>query len=277
MLAGPSRCACAATSARSASARIFWCRRVALVPVFRRHSWTSSAAAGDFLLPQMELLVGECVLADTGSERLVLRHQAEGCLIRRNPLTAENGKDDMTLFKRRQAPVLRLLAAAIILAFAAPSALADTKSVVDPADGGGMDVIEASHHHGATRGVLVHRIRMAEPWSNADLVRVSINIRLWKNSTKPDRRVSVDVNEDGSLSAVVLGRTGRVLGHGSAWRSDDTTLQVEFTKRTLRRRITSYRWRTEVIQPCTPEGQDCAIEFDFAPDRGQPLVLHRLY
>lgn len=182
----------------------------------------------------------------------------------------------MTLFKRHPAAAVRLIAATLVLVLAAPSALADTKSVLDPADGGAMDIIEASHGHGPTRGLLVHRLRMAEPWNNADLVRISINIRLWKNSTSPDRRVSVNVNEDGSFRTVILGRSGRVLGHGNSWRPDDTTLQVEFTKRTLRPRITSYRWRAEVIQPCTQEGQDCAIEFDFAPDLGQPLVLHRL-
>lgn len=184
----------------------------------------------------------------------------------------------MTFFKRHRAPALRVVAATFAFAFAAPSALADMKSVADPVDAGAMDVVEASHDHGVSRGVLVHRIRMAEAWSNPDLVRITINIRLWKTSTRPDRRVSVSLNEDGSLRTVVVGRTGRVLGHGNAWRPDETTLQVEFTKRTLRPRITSYRWRVEVVQPCRPPTEEdvCAIEYDFAPDRGQPLVLHRL-
>lgn len=170
----------------------------------------------------------------------------------------------------------RLLVGMLIFLLSSP-ALADTTVQEDPETDDIMDVVEATHgHHAAERGVLAHTITMAEPWGNEDLEAAVINIRLSSDEGRLARRIWVDQNADGSLRTRVLGRKGNVLGHGNAWRPDERTLRVEFSKRQLSRRVDSYKWRVKVFQPCPQSEEDCVVEFDFVPDKGVQPVLHQL-
>lgn len=170
----------------------------------------------------------------------------------------------------------RLLVGVLILLVSVP-AYANTRAVEDAETGDTMDAVEATHgHHSTEKGVLVHRITMAQPWDNSDLVAVSINIRLSKAKARPAKRVWVDQNADGSLRTRILERRGQVLGHGNAWRPDDRSLQVEFSRKLLGRKITAYRWRVKIFQPCPQSQPECVIEFDFVPDKGEKAILHRL-
>jgi hypothetical protein len=156
-------------------------------------------------------------------------------------------------------------------------AYADTRAVEDPETGDTMDAVEATHgHHSSEEGLIVHTVTMAQPWDNSGLVAISIKVRFPKADGKPARRVWVDQNPDGSLRARILGSRGQVLGHGNAWRPDDRSVQVEFSRELLGWKVTAYRWRVKIFQPCPPSQPDCVIEFDYVPDKGDEAILHRL-
>jgi hypothetical protein len=172
---------------------------------------------------------------------------------------------------------MRWLFVAMLILLVSVPAHADTRAVEDAESGDTMDAVEATHgHHPTEKGVLVHTITMAQPWDNSDLVAISIKIRFSKDDAKPARRVWVDQNADGSLRARILGKRGQVIGHGNAWRPDDRSLQVEFSRKLLGRRIAAYRWRVKVFQPCPQSQPECVIEFDYVPDKGEETILHRL-
>jgi hypothetical protein len=154
---------------------------------------------------------------------------------------------------------------------------ADTKAIEDSRDEEQIvDPVEATHsHHESLRGVLVHTVRMAEPWEDGDLLGINMNIWLPDQDREPDRYVVLGFNADRSMSVTVYNWSGGLRGHGNAWMVDDRTIRIEFARRLLGRRLSHYRWKLTVSFRCNaPEGTVCAPQRDLVPDRGK--VLHDL-
>ena len=164
---------------------------------------------------------------------------------------------------------------ALVLVWGNEPGSADTTELPDPLEQYHLDIVTASQGHDAgSPRVLIHRVGFAEAWSNESLPYLELKLTFTRLQDKRTAVVYVSPRDDGSLRALFLDQKG-TKGHGDAWRPDDHTLQIEFARGLLGRRIDGYRWRVEVAQPC--EGKtNCAPEWDFAPDRAQPKARHDL-
>lgn len=177
----------------------------------------------------------------------------------------------------RAVPLSALLAILIIVAGYALHALADSRTVEDERDEGQtVDPISASHgHRQSLRGILVHTIRMAEPWQDGDLLGGGIEIWLPDNDRHPDRQIIIGFNENKSMYALVRdSERTRYIGHANIWMPDDRTIQVEVARALAVSRFDQYRWRVTVAFVCQEQGVVCAPQRDRIPNRGR--VLHQL-
>ena len=158
-----------------------------------------------------------------------------------------------------------------------------SKSFTDPNDSAGpFDIVgleqtQSSSETSATTEI-VHRITMAEPWTNDDLAGPSymeLYFDLDGDSEAMERILTIDLNEDdGTMWASMLDPwTGQSRGYARVRRTDDSTLEVAFPPLLLRKGIRSYRWYA-VADGSSAEV--CAVQTcaDTAPDSG--LFRHRL-
>lgn len=170
----------------------------------------------------------------------------------------------------------------ILTALATPAAaLADTRSVEDPPNPNQeLDPVRATSGHDESRKrVLVHTITTAEPTCCGGLYELTL--RIWLPHGKrsgPDRQIVVTGNGYGPtpFEGLVYDRRARVRGQANVWRPDDRTLRIEFDRRLLRRKPTSYEWVMLVQSACRPpiEYYPCGgPKFDRVPDTGR--IEHR--
>lgn len=180
-----------------------------------------------------------------------------------------------------------LVPVALALLMVTSSASADQASVVDTQNPDqAMDPVEATHgHSGDLDDVLVHTVLAREPWHDGDLYK--LELRMWfPNKTATwDRKIVVtlnDIDEESrsSWQALFKDKRGRIRGHANAWRSNDRSLRIEFSRRLLPMKFDSYRWVARATVPCqpppdAPHAQPCGgPRLDRVPNSGK--VLHKL-
>lgn len=178
----------------------------------------------------------------------------------------------------------KLLVLVLSVVLAASGASADQKTVQDPRDEDqGMDPVEATHGHAEDLGgVLVHTVTADIPWADGDLYELEFRIWLPNRTKKWDRRIVVTSNafDDESRSswqALFYDKKGRIRGHANAWRPDDRSFRIEFSRRLLPLKFNNYRWVVRATVACkAPEdAQLCGgPKLDRVPDSGK--VRHKL-
>ncbi|MFN2588250.1 MAG: hypothetical protein ABR613_09055 [Actinomycetota bacterium] len=192
-----------------------------------------------------------------------------------------------TMARRRSARTFgKAITAAMfcVAAFGVP-ALGDDRSFDDADDADGrFDVATARHGHDeiTTDQVLVsHGFEFYETWENEALEAPLNRIVLFFNlddDSHAERRLSIDVSEDGSLHAVMIAdrrrKQDRVRGYAHVWRSSDRGVEIRFPTALLANRVGDYQWRItteyndDADLECGTVGGVVATCYDSAPDEG---------
>ena len=153
----------------------------------------------------------------------------------------------------------------------------DPDDTAGPLDIVGLEQTQASSETSATTEV-VHRVTMAEAWTNDDLAGPSfmeLYFDLDGDDQTTERILTIDLDEgDATVWASMLDpSTGQSRGYARVRRIDEATLEVAFPPLLLARGIDSYGWYA-VADGSSAE--QCAIEscLDTAPD--SDLLRHRL-
>jgi hypothetical protein len=174
-----------------------------------------------------------------------------------------------------------LLAAVFSLGLGAVSR-ADRGGITDPADSPGkLDVIRTGYGHEGT-DILRHRVVMEKPWTKKALRSVQLNaIRIFfsiDNEPSWERRLTIDVDAEGRLKAVMDKRDGTVLGEGRARKPTRKKVSVSFSRELLGT-DGAYSWFVITVYtarndgPCGTPSDVVQICTDRAPDSGK--VRHR--
>lgn len=159
------------------------------------------------------------------------------------------------------------------------SANADEKSSSDPDDPGSqmaLDLADITHRHeqlGRSR-LLGHVVRFYDPVESSALYQGAGGLQLIFNTDRDsirERLLKFSPNPDGSLTAAIYTRSGRVEGFVNWWRPDESSVAFSFRKALLKRRLTRYQWQATTAQdsPCDPSppegpvGDRCFDETDW--------------
>lgn len=169
----------------------------------------------------------------------------------------------------------------VVSALLMPAAGADEQRIEDERnENERLDLVAASHSHDANNpNVLVHTLEFAEaPDFPRELHGAILRIEIPNGKRGLDRQINVFHNSDESLTVRVHGvHNDNLRGFGNAYWVDETTLRIEFARRTLRLRVPFYRWRASILYPCTPPPDPeivCSNAVDQVPNTGK--IRHRL-
>lgn len=176
---------------------------------------------------------------------------------------------------------LSVLATAVVLAALAPAA-ADTGARNDRNDSPGLlDMKRVIHRH-AGDGILVHRFRTFDAWDWSifeEGSRVYFSFFVEAGSTE-DRTLQVTASSDGTPYAEMTDADGGTLGYARVWKPSPRSLQVEFPKRLLGKKVSEYRWKVRTIfhqtdhPDCGTSGDVRVLCNDRAPNKRK--IRHRL-
>jgi hypothetical protein len=187
--------------------------------------------------------------------------------------------------RRRVSVAGAALAAFTTVAIFAPAG-AGTGGHSDPNDSlSRLDVSRVSHGHKLSRGErkprLTHRIKTHDVWraSLLDGRPSSIDIFITTDRDPRVERRIVIAAARGELRTRMISHSGVVVGRPSVWKPNRRTISLAFGRRTLGRRVTSYRWYATTTfhrsssENCGDAGSVTIICWDRAPDRG--YIEHR--
>lgn len=178
----------------------------------------------------------------------------------------------------------RVVITMMLVVLMGSSALADQKTVQDPRDEDQrMDPVEATHGHADNLDdVLAHTVTAAALWEDGDLYELEVRIWLPNRTKQWDRRIVVASNRiddetRSSWEALFFDKRDRIRGHANAWRPDERSLRIEFSRRLLPAKFDTYRWVVRAIVGCrsAEDGGLCGgPKLDRVPDSGK--VRHNL-
>ena len=179
-----------------------------------------------------------------------------------------------------------ILVVGLLIPFGLPETAAANSKVVEDADDidGALDILSVGHGH--HEGRLMHRMTMHESWDNSILSNDGSIYFTFYFLHGNHKAINIDVSADGTLYAEIIRWDGEtVLGYAKVWRPDERTVQIEFPKRALKRRLARYTWNANTVSK-GPPGSSCdGEEFlcgDSVPDgagntHAQPKnIVHRL-
>lgn len=157
---------------------------------------------------------------------------------------------------------------------------AGTGLYTDPNDSlSRLDISRVGHGHKLSRAGeprLTHRITTHDPW-RAMLVDGRPSSIAFFFTTDRDGRLErriVIATARGELRARMINHSGDIIGRPSVWKPNRRTIAVAFGRRTLGRRLRSYRWYATTTfhrnssESCGDAGSVTIVCWDRAPNSG---------
>lgn len=203
----------------------------------------------------------------------------------------------------RSLSTLLVVSLAAVLIGAATSARGSTASYDDADESASaLDIARIRHSHRVLQsgqGILRHKLRTHDSWETslleqAEVAAISLHFDTNRDRDPATRGIGfcgegyerimrVKLNEDGSLYGEISNARNRILGYARVWRPDDRSVILEFPKRSLRKKLSSYHWCADTAyheesQPSDQCGESDGV-FTLCTDRAPKnwALFHKLH